>query len=777
MSGAVGDQIAQLIAAKAAVHCIGACGVGMAGIAAHLQQAGLAVTGCDSQCTGSLATWLGELGIPLAEGQAAEHVTSGVAWVVRTAAVPDDHPEVVAAQARGLPVFRRGEVLPVLVNRRASIAVAGTHGKTTTSTLIAQILAATEQDPAWCIGGECAALGPGVAGHGAGDLVVEADESDGTLADYAPSIGVITNVEFDHMEHFDGIEDFEACFGSFVSKVRECLVVCADDARACRLAVRGRLTYGFTAGADVRIASVERDPAGCRFELVDGRGELSGWYDLPVTGRHNVLNATAAICVAGLRGVTRERVAAALAMVALPRRRFECVASGGGVLIVSDYAHHPTEIAAAIEMAGQSGARRVRVLFQPHRYTRTQALGADFPSAFAAADEVVLVPVYAAAESPLPGGRIWDLYRHFREQAEAEPSSTAARIRLSFTLMKAWDYFRETLEEGDLLLICGAGDVEQVARWAAEESGGDAAALLAERSSTQLQAWSQQHDWARYRCKAGRMTTFGVGGEADVWCVPPSEAALAELRGWSEARAIPFRVIGGGSNILISDLGLRGVTVRLGDPCFRQVREERGAVVFGGGMSLAAMLGWMKREGRGGLEFMTGIPGTVGGATHMNAGAWRQCLGERIAWIRALSPDGSVCIVERDALGLEYRHCKGVEGLVVLEVAVCLEQSTCAAVTAICDDYGERRRWQRGIRCAGSVFRNPEDDYAGRLIEELGLKGASLGGASVSLTHANITVANHAACASDVLALTASIRDRVAREQGVELRFEVKVQE
>lgn len=273
------------------------------------------------------------------------------------------------------------------------------------------------------------------------------------------------------------------------------------------------------------------------------------------------------------------------------------------------------------------------------------------------------------------------------------------------------------------------------------------------------------------------MTTFGVGGAADLWCVPPSVEALGELRGWCEARALPFRVIGGGSNILISDLGLRGVSVRLGAPCFRQVREERGAVVFGGGMSLAAMLGWMKQMGRGGLEFMTGIPGTVGGAAHMNAGAWRQCLGERVAWIRALSPDGSVCIVERDALGLEYRHCRGVEGLVVLEVAVCLEESSPEAVTAICDDYGARRRWQRGIRCAGSVFRNPDDDYAGRLIEELGLKGTTLGGASVSLTHANITIANREACASDVMALTASIRDQVARELDVELKFEVKVQE
>jgi UDP-N-acetylmuramate--alanine ligase len=590
---------------------------------------------------------------------------------------------------------------------------------------------------------------------------------------------VITNVEFDHMEHFDGVDDFEACFEEYVARVRELVVVCADDARACRIAAAGvgTLSYGFDAEADVRIVTVDTEPSGSRFELVDRRGLLSGSFELPVAGRHNVLNATAAICVAGERGVDVASIAAAVATATLPRRRFERVASGGGVEIVSDYAHHPTEIRAAIEMARQRGTARVRVLFQPHRYTRTLALGADFPPAFAGADEVVLVPVYAASESPLPGGQIWDLYRHFRELAETAPASTAALVRLSFSLEKAWAYFRETLEDGDLLLICGAGDVEQVARWAQAASGGDAAALLSQRMAHQLRGWSERHAWARYRCNAGRMTTFGVGGDADLWCVPPGVEALAELRGWCDARAIPFRVIGGGSNVLISDLGLRGVSVRLGHPSFQQVHAERGAMVFGGGMSLAAMLGWMKREGRGGLEFMTGIPGTVGGATHMNAGAWRQCLGERIAWIRALSPDGSICIVERDALGLEYRHCRGVEGLVVLDVAFCLEASTSEEVTRICDDYAERRRWQRGIRCAGSVFRNPAEDYAGRLIEELGLKGASLGGASVSATHANIVTASRDATASDVMALTAWIRDRVAVEQSVELSYEVKVQE
>jgi len=761
------QELRALLAARAPVHMLGVCGVGMAGLARLLALRGIPVSGCDAAATGGTAAWLKACRIPVYEGHSATHLDPAIRWVVRSTAVAPDHAEPAAARARALPVFQRGEVLPALLEHRLSVAVCGSHGKSTTTTLLAWILRASGQAPAWCIGAEAPGL-PGLSGDDGGALVVEADESDGTLTGYAPDYTILTNVDFDHMEHFANVDAFENCFRQIIRQTRRALVVCADDARAAALseAADVRITYGFHAAADVRIENLEETAAGAAFTLRRAPGEPVP-LRIPAPGRHNVQNAAAAAIVALELGVSQTAVRQALAAAQLPRRRFECVAAAGNLRVISDYAHHPTEIAALVAMSRNLGARRLRAVFQPHRYTRTRALGAAFPAAFAGVDEVVLLPVYAASEPPLAGGRIWDLYAAFR-------AVDGPVTRLAADRGQAWRYLAHTLRAGDVLLVVGAGDVVSIAEAARRAAAGNE--LPARQPDLSDCALGPTSRWtADY--PLGRRTTFGLGGTADVWVVVGCEADLAALQAWCRKRATPLHVHAAGSNVLVSDLGVRGVVATLSPTAFGAIARRGEEVVVGAACPLARLLDWCMAQGRAGLELLEGIPGTVGGALRMNAGAWGMTFGAHVSWIRGLNSTGNSAIVSHDHLGLAYRRCLAAEEHVVLEVALRLPSGDPAAIRAVRRATAERRAWMRGLRSAGSVFRNPEGGFAGALIEQAGLKERRIGGAYVTTQHANVIAAESGATASDVLALMWQVQDAVRCGCGVALQREVIVLE
>ena len=389
----------------ARVHLMGVGGIGMAGVARLLAAKGLAVTGCDGGAPRTLA-WLRSCGISATTGHDPAHLED-VDWAIFSPALQPGHPERNEAEKRGIPLYRRGQVLPVLAESWKTVAVSGTHGKTTTSSMIAHVLRSGGADPSWCIGGELPPDGA-PAGIGKSDwLAIEADESDGTLAHYAPEIAVVTNVEFDHMEHFASKEAMVDCFRAFARQAKA-VVFCADDPEAAKIgAAAGGVSYGFAASADFRGEILDAGPAGTRFAV---RGQA---VELPLPGRHNVSNALAALAACERCGIALDAAAASLANFALPKRRFELVAAARGIRIVADYAHHPSQIRALIDAAKQAGAERIWAVFQPHRYTRTLALGAEFPPAFAGVAGVVLAPVYAASEPPLAGGTAEDLLKHF----------------------------------------------------------------------------------------------------------------------------------------------------------------------------------------------------------------------------------------------------------------------------------------------------------------------------------------------------------------------------
>lgn len=395
---------------------IGIGGIGMAGLAFLLKERGHTVSGSDAQ-ENRQTEWLRGKGIAIQAD-----VPADAEWIIRTRAVPDSHPDVVSAT---VPVSWRGEVLPALLEDRFTIAVSGTHGKTTTTAMIAQIL-----DCGFCVGGEVQGF-DGTARDG-DMMVVEADESDGTVARYHPDIAVITNIEYDHMEHHEDVAAFEDCFLTFIANTKEKVIYCSEDPAASRLC-KGR-------------------PKAMPY------GAASGEWRVALPGRHNQLNALAAVEVARLVGRSDDLIFQSLANLQPVKRRFETIYDGE-YKVISDYAHHPTEISALIQTAQDAlKPKRLLGVFQPHRYTRTRALLNDFPPAFQGLEKLWLVPVYAASENPLPGGTSDDLLRAF-------PRDWANRVELFQTLEECWQEINRELREGDVLLIIGAGDIERMEAW------------------------------------------------------------------------------------------------------------------------------------------------------------------------------------------------------------------------------------------------------------------------------------------------------------------------
>jgi UDP-N-acetylmuramate--alanine ligase len=442
------------------VHFVGIGGAGMSGIAEVLHNLGYAVSGSDK--TDSPTTRrLASLGIRIDRGHAAEQVADADVLVV-SSAIRADNPELVAARARRMPVVPRAEMLGELMRFRRGIAVAGTHGKTTTTSLIASVLAEAGLDPTFVIGGQLIAAGAN-ARLGSGQyLVAEADESDGSFLLLNPVIAVVTNIDADHLENYGGdFERVKKAFADFLHRLPfyGVAVLCADDANVAALAqdtTRRTLTYAIDASADVRAANVRADGARMCFDLHLPQCEaLAVTLNLP--GLHNVRNALAAAAIGWQLGVEPAAIARALEQFRGVGRRFQARGDVhidvGKVLLVDDYGHHPRELAAVFAAArGGWPQRRLVVAFQPHRYTRTRDLLDDFAAVLATTDVLVLTDVYPAGEAPIAGADGRALARAVRARGKVDPVFVEHPRELKNALPAL-------LHDGDLLLVMGAGDI------------------------------------------------------------------------------------------------------------------------------------------------------------------------------------------------------------------------------------------------------------------------------------------------------------------------------
>jgi len=448
------------------IHFVGIGGAGMSGIAEILLEYDLEVSGCDlasSEATERLAG----LGAKIAEGHSPDHL-AGIELVVVSSAIAEQNPEVQAARERGIPVVRRAEMLAELMRLKYGIAVAGTHGKTTTTSLVGAVLTEAGLDPTVIVGGRLRLLGTGARLGKSDYLIAEADEFDRSFLRLTPVVAVITTIDRDHLDTYGTLDEIREAFVTFANRAPFFgrVIVCLDDPNVQqilpRLADRRVVTYGFSPQADLSAVDVEALPWGSRFGVRSLRGGVLGTIEVPIPGRHNVANALAAVGVGLALRLDFAEIARGVAAFKGVHRRFEHVGQWKGAAVVDDYAHHPTEVAATLEAARQTFPHgRIHAVFQPHLFSRTLDQAEGFGRALLLADRAVVTDVYPSREAPIPG-------------VTGELVVQAARLCGHRHVLSCPDWRRAPelladVAQGDVVLTLGAGDVYRLARRLAEE--------------------------------------------------------------------------------------------------------------------------------------------------------------------------------------------------------------------------------------------------------------------------------------------------------------------
>jgi UDP-N-acetylmuramate--L-alanine ligase/UDP-N-acetylenolpyruvoylglucosamine reductase len=747
------------------IHLIGIGGIGMSGLARLYLAKGCAVQGTDVKKSELLSALEAE-GAKVLIGHDASHV-NGADLVIYSSSIDSNHPERVEALQKGIRVIHRAEALSELCRGKFTIAVTGTHGKTTTTALIGMILKEDRRDPSVVVGGVVSAFGGNACSGLGAEIVIEADESDASFLHFAPKLEVITNIEKEHLDHYQTVDNMEAAYREFIRRLPEDgeWFGCSEDPAVHRIAqekIRKSALYGFDPAHSRYYATDLKECSGGErgmiFRAWSG-AECLGTLELKIIGKHNVLNALAAMAVA-LRldipfGVIRE----AFLKFRGASRRFDVRFENDHFLVVDDYAHHPTEIRRTLEAARTLSKKRIVALFQPHRYSRTQSLLGEFGGSFSAADKLIVTDIYAASERPLPGISGQRLSTAVKEAGHPDVTFVERS--------KAEAYVRALMRPGDLVIALGAGDITQVAE--------QLAAFLRK---------SQSNPFSAIRGKVlleeplSKHTTLRVGGPARFWVEPEDESDLKTVLAVCKAAAIKFAVLGAGSNVLAADEGYRGAVIHLGSPFFKTLRLEGECLIAGAGVPNPLLIQFALENGFGGCEFLLGIPGVVGGSLAMNAGSHGQSVQVYVDRVKIVDSEGRGTFLRKEEIPFRYR-ASGLERVVIVEAGFRLPRLEHQAVQQKLEEYREYRRRTQDLQhpSAGCMFKNPEESpcSSGKLIEEAGLKGKTVGRAQVSEKHANFIINLGGATARDVRELMREVRETVKQKFAVELEPEVKV--
>lgn len=744
------------------IHLIGVAGSGMSGIAGLLLALGHRVSGSDKVDSAEVAR-LKAQGLQFSSPHRAE-VVRGAELVVYSSAIKPGNPAYDEAVRLGLPMIRRADALAAVLRGKRGIVIAGMHGKTTTSAMSAHVLRHAGLQPSHYVGAEIPVLGTNAHWDRAGEhFVIEGDESDGTLALYEPEHSLILNIEEEHLDFYKDLAAIEAVYATLIRQTRGTLFHCADDANTCRVAAAHprRVSFGASAEADYRFAELRMERFRSDF-AVYRRGELLGRAHLNVPGAHNVSNATGVIAIASELGVPFGKIVEALETFRGARRRFEFRHRGEDFAVVDDYAHHPSELKATLATARSGHSGRIVALFQPHRFTRTQALKAEFGRAFGDADVVVVTDVYAASERPIDGVDGTLIVRE--AQAVGHPD-----IRHEPLVRRLPALLGPKLRPGDLILTLGAGNIHEAARQLASDlkhyeamralAGADAGIVLYEPLS--------------------RHTTLRVGGPARFWCEPHTTAAFAALVRYAKEQSLPVFVMGRGSNLLVRDGGIDGLVIHPDGGEFDQLQidAERHEIRAGAGVRYKQLAGAAAAAQIGGFEWMEGIPGEVGGGLRMNAGAMGAETFQQVLSVRVLEADGEVRELTPAEMEVHYREVPSLKTRFVLSALFRGHPGDAGEIKRRLDESVHKRKNSQPIAAsAGCIFKNPSSAMpAGKLIDELGLKDSHVGPARVSTVHGNFIVNEGAATARDVLQLIAQLQARARRERGIELQTEVQI--
>ena len=758
------------------IDLIGVAGSGMSGLALLLLQLGHHVSGSDKVTTLETER-LEKLGLKFFSPHS-EREVEDCDMVIYSSAIKPGNVAYEAAYKQGTPLVRRAEALAAVMSGKKGIIIAGTHGKTTTSAITAHVLRHGGLKPSHYVGAEIPILGSNAHWDPEGEhFVAEGDESDGTLVNFTPEHAIVLNIEPEHLDFYADIEAIKTVFRQLLSQTPGHWVFCAEDpvaAEVCGPCERS-VSYGWSQDHDFSARITAMRPGQSDFEVF-ARGERLGEATLGIPGRHNVSNALAAIALATRLGVAFDAIKAALASFRGARRRFEIRHSGERFTIVDDYGHHPSEVAATLATAKGLNPKRIVCLFQPHRYSRTQLLKKEFGQCFGDVDELFVTDIYPASEKPLPGVTGETILEEVRKVARAASSHegsasqrSAPQCHSTPTMLIARDAVGNALRPGDLLITLGAGNVHEVGTnlardlkvaeslWAILDSHGGGIVKLHEPMSLH--------------------TTFRIGGPAQYWIEPKTEAGFAEIVRFLRGSAIPIRVIGRGSKLLVKDGGIRGAVIHPAKGELESVTVSGASVTAGVGARFKKIAIAARNAGLGGFEWMEGIPGNLGGGIRMNAGAMGAQTFDQIVSIRFIDLDGTIKEKTAAEIQASYRNVPEFEERFVVSAVMEGRPAPLGEIDGKLEASHQKRRASQPIGAsAGCIFKNPEPLLqAGRLVDELKLKGARVGRASVSPVHGNFIVNEGSATAREVLDLIEDIKETALRERGVQLELEVKV--
>jgi UDP-N-acetylmuramate--L-alanine ligase/UDP-N-acetylenolpyruvoylglucosamine reductase len=771
---------------NATVYLVGAGGCGMSGLGHLLLDAGIRVAGSDLVANDD-TRGLQERGAQIHVGHNENQVAAArPALVVYSSAVRLNNEELQAAERWQIPIARRAAALAALVHRQRGICIAGMHGKTTTSALLAFALEKLFANPSYAVGAHVpqlrrhARLSPRTDETGRPPLfVVEADESDGTLREFRPAFSIVLNVDEEHLDYYANLDAVCREFAEFARHTTGQLIFCADDPALAEIFARhpGALSYGFHPLATYRLASRPGDAAEAHsaqpavriaraFEVWH-QGEKLGDFAVRLLGEKNMSNAGAVVALLHRLGYGAKEIAHAIGQFTGAARRQEELFRDSRFCVFDDYGHHPAEIRATLRALKSHGSRRLLVAFQPHRYTRTQALLGQFATCFGDADKLWVTEIYAANEPEIPG---------LNGARFAEAIRGAGQpVELVATLADLPRAVRAAMLPGDTVLFIGAGDITKAAHKLAGELREEPMSSN-EKLFGDLTAALSTEAVVRRDEPLAKRTTLRVGGKADYYVEPASEEDLSRLLGFCAERQLKFTLLGRGSNLLVRDGGIRGVVLCLCQPKFSRLEIVGERLHCGAGVKLKAISVEARRAGLTGLEFLEGIPGSLGGAMRMNAGAMGSWLFDVVEKIRFMDYSGRVHERNASEVNVEYRGCPLFRNHVALCAVLKGQPASPAAVAERMQKFSEKR-WesQPAASSAGCIFKNPATIPAGKLIDELGLKGTRVGGAVVSDVHGNFIVNEGKATAQDVLNLIEVIKQRARSSRGIELETEVEI--
>ncbi len=747
-----------LVGGELKVHLIGVAGSGMSGIAGLLIALGHHVSGSDKARTTEIGR-LESLGLRFHLQQAAENIADAD-LIIFSSAIRPGNPEYDEAIRTGRNMVRRADALAAILNCKKGIVVCGMHGKTTTSSMTAHVLKVGGLKPSHYVGAEIPILGTNANWDAEGEFfVAEGDESDGTLAFYHPEHAIVLNIEEEHLDYYADLAAIEIVFNQLLSQTRGHVFYCADDANATRLCSvhPGAISYGESRAAFYRFDDVHAKDFQSYFRVLRG-GEPLGAVALNVPGRHNVSNAVGVIALATELGVPFPKIAEALESFRGARRRFEIKYRSDRYMIVDDYGHHPSEVKATLATARNTGRKRVLCMFQPHRFSRTQKLKEEFGRAFHHADHAIIADVYAASEIPIPGvsGQtiVDEMLREGHDAASFQPDRKKIVLEIG-----------RILEPGDCVISLGAGNIHEAATLLAKD-----VALLDELQTV------MGHGTIKLYEPLAKHTTMRVGGPAQFWAEPETEEAFARLVRFCTLREIPLFVMGRGSNLLVRDGGIRGVVVHLARGEFKKIEVREGQITAGVGVKQKE-LAYAARDAQiGGFEWFEGIPGNVGGALRMNAGAMGGETFRQVVSVRYIDPHGNFHMKTPPELDVRYRHCGTLEKNFAVSATFVGHPSTPEEIEKLLEASTQKRRTsQPRESSAGCIFKNPEQCPAGKLVDDLGLKGTRVGGAKVSEIHGNFVVNDGGATAADVLAVIDRVKAVALEKRGIRLETEVQI--